>query len=266
MSFDAPEGEGDPVFNQGTRAAWDLSAARYDLLYGHGIRSTTELGAWRSLVRRVVSPGLGPLRVLDVGAGTGALALLFAEAGHVVTALDYSTAMLAQLARKADDSGLAIDIVHSSADLENLKAGSYDLIVCRHLIWALESPEITMACWRERINPGGKFVAVEQLRLSVSRPRQIARDLADALHPIMGAGDAHDGDFPEVPGYLQPLKHIQTPEPAVNALRRAGFEHVQAERLTWLDDVERRAMPSLERWGRRWNRYLLEAWDDHAHL
>ena len=53
-------------------------------------------------------------RVLDVGAGTGALSLLAAEIGHRVTALDLSEGMLAVAERKAVERGLELEFVVGS--------------------------------------------------------------------------------------------------------------------------------------------------------
>ncbi|MFZ5774058.1 MAG: class I SAM-dependent methyltransferase [Thermodesulfobacteriota bacterium] len=56
------------------------------------------------LARLRLEPGW---RVLDVGCGPGTLALPLARAGHPVTGLDYSAAMLAELDRLAAGEGLA---------------------------------------------------------------------------------------------------------------------------------------------------------------
>jgi SAM-dependent methyltransferase len=64
------------------RRSWDHSSGRYDSCPGHGIGTEEEKVAWkRELTRNLTE---SPLRVLDVGCGTGAMALLFAEMGHQV--------------------------------------------------------------------------------------------------------------------------------------------------------------------------------------
>jgi SAM-dependent methyltransferase len=62
---------------------------------------------WRSLAARHGGP------VLDVGAGTGRIALDLCRQGHRVTALDSDAEVLAELARRAD--GYELDTVHADA-------------------------------------------------------------------------------------------------------------------------------------------------------
>jgi len=58
---------------------------------------TADLPLWRELAREAGG------RVLDVGAGTGRVALDLARAGHAVTALDIDPELLAELAERAGD-------------------------------------------------------------------------------------------------------------------------------------------------------------------
>ena len=62
--------------------------------------------------------------VLDVGAGTGALAISLARAGHDVCALDFSQGMLAALRERAAEEGLAnVRTVLASWDNDRGAAG-----------------------------------------------------------------------------------------------------------------------------------------------
>lgn len=81
-----------------------------------------DLPLWRALAREADGP------VLDLGAGTGRVALDLAVTGHEVTALDADPAVLDELARRAQERGLAVDCVH--ADARSLASiGRFALII-----------------------------------------------------------------------------------------------------------------------------------------
>lgn len=70
---------------------------------------TADLPLWRALAGDADGP------VLDLGAGTGRVALDLAEIGHEVTALDADPAVLDELARRARQRGLGVDCVQADA-------------------------------------------------------------------------------------------------------------------------------------------------------
>ena len=115
------------------RRFWDDDAETYDQGLGHAASDPVEAAAWRAALSRHLPPA--PARILDCGAGTGAMTLRAAELGHAVTALDLSKGMLAQLARKANDAGLGIEIVVASAT--EPPTGPFDAVIARHLLWTL---------------------------------------------------------------------------------------------------------------------------------
>ncbi|MCY3506586.1 MAG: class I SAM-dependent methyltransferase [Chloroflexi bacterium] len=79
-----------------------IDAAFYDAIHGDG---GDDLDFWLPLGAEHGSP------VLEVGAGTGRIALPLARAGHAVTALDPSPAMLAIARQRAGAEGLAVSFV-----------------------------------------------------------------------------------------------------------------------------------------------------------
>ncbi len=82
------------------RVVWhDVECGGYD----------ADLTLWRELARRAAGP------VLDVGAGTGRVALRLAEDGREVTALDVDRELLAELAARARAAGLEIETVRADA-------------------------------------------------------------------------------------------------------------------------------------------------------
>jgi ubiquinone/menaquinone biosynthesis C-methylase UbiE len=84
----------------------------------------------RLLARVAALAGLTPGdRVLDLGTGTGMLAIGFAKAGMAVTALDPEPEMLAAAAAKAEEAGVTVDFrPGGSADLDS-NLGAFRLAV-----------------------------------------------------------------------------------------------------------------------------------------
>lgn len=66
---------------------WDAEAARFDEAPDHGLLDADVRAAWSDLLRDYVP---ARSRVLDLGCGTGSLAVLLAEQGHVLTGVDLS--------------------------------------------------------------------------------------------------------------------------------------------------------------------------------
>jgi ubiquinone/menaquinone biosynthesis C-methylase UbiE len=125
---------------------WSEQAASFDQQGDHAIHSDDEREAWQRLLDRLAPPGRA-LDVLDMGCGTGFLALLFAERGHRVTGSDLAPEMIARAREKARDAGLAATFVVGDAEAPELPDGSFDLVVSRHLFWTLPHPERALGAW-----------------------------------------------------------------------------------------------------------------------
>jgi S-adenosylmethionine-dependent methyltransferase len=84
------------------------------------------------------------LHALDVGCGTGAIAVRLARLGLHVTLLDASEAMLAFAERAAREAGVTerIALKHGDAtQFANLfPAGSFDLILCHNILEYVDDP------------------------------------------------------------------------------------------------------------------------------
>jgi 2-polyprenyl-3-methyl-5-hydroxy-6-metoxy-1,4-benzoquinol methylase len=86
------------------REAWDSEAACFDDQPDHGLSDARVRTAWRALLQDALPAP--PARVLDVGCGTGSVAVLLAELGFTVQGIDLSPRMLEQAAAKARRVGV----------------------------------------------------------------------------------------------------------------------------------------------------------------
>lgn len=101
--------------------------------YDRGIQLLT-LGRLKTIKERIATDCVRPGdRVLEIGCGTATLALMMAQRGATVVAIDSSPPMLAEARRKADDAGLSETIDFHEMDASELSdhfsPASFDVIV-----------------------------------------------------------------------------------------------------------------------------------------
>lgn len=138
-------------------ALWDSEAPAFDEAPDHGLLDPTVRAAWRSLLLGVLPPP--PAAVADLGCGTGTLALLLSDEGYVVDGLDFSPAMVALAEAKLAGSRATVRL-GDAAD-PGLAPGSIDVVLCRHVLWALPEPVEVVRRWVAALRPGGRLVLVE---------------------------------------------------------------------------------------------------------
>jgi SAM-dependent methyltransferase len=119
---------------------------------------------WAELARAA------PDGVLDVGAGTGRVALPLARAGHAVTALDIDPALLAVLTERAED----IPVATLAADAQDfaLDAPVGLVIVPMQTLQLLSDRDAFFACARRALVPGGRLAAAIATDLEAFEPAE----------------------------------------------------------------------------------------------
>lgn len=140
------------------RDYWDAEAAAFDDEPDHGLRDPQVRDAWRSLMIGLTPPA--PSRVADLGCGTGTLALLLAEEGHSVDGVDLSPEMVRRAYAKAGTfPGARFEVGDAAAP--PFEAGAYDVVLCRHVLWALPDPAAALARWIDLLVPDGRLLLIE---------------------------------------------------------------------------------------------------------
>lgn len=140
-------------------AYWDSQADTFDDQPDHGLRDQRVRDAWRRLLAAHLPPPPGA--VADLGCGTGSLAVLLAAAGYAVTGLDSAPKMIKAARAKAAAAGVSARFVTSDAAAPALPPGSFNIVLSRHVLWAMPDVNAALAAWIRLLRPDGALVLIE---------------------------------------------------------------------------------------------------------
>jgi SAM-dependent methyltransferase len=172
-----------------------------------------DLSLWRELAGRHPGP------ILDVGAGSGRVALDLARAGHHVTALDLDAELLAALARRAD--GLPVRTVVADARSFSLPDRFGLCIVPMQTVQLLEGAD-------------GRRAMLSRVRAHLLPAGVIALAIAEELEPF----DVEQGFPPPLPDVTEIDGTVYCSRPtAVRAL--PGERYVLERRREVVDPAGR---------------------------
>jgi ubiquinone/menaquinone biosynthesis C-methylase UbiE len=206
-----------------TRDAWNAIAAGYDRF-----ATTTNRGLAAEVLARL---GVGPgTRLLDVAAGSGALALPAARLGADVVAVDIAPAMIERLQARAREEGLdGLEArVMDGHDLD-LDADTFDVAASQFGVMLFENLPRGLAELARVTRPGGRVVVI-----AFGPP-----PVVEFLGFFIGAIKAVVPDFTGLPTDPPPLPfQVADPEVLRRRLEEAGLHDVRIESATHRIEVD----------------------------
>ena len=168
--------------------SFDRVAHCYDDTRGMPPEASRAVGDAIAAMARKVSPSP---RLLEVGVGTGRIAVPLAEAGVRVTGIDISTKMLAVLREKRRD----VDVLLAEASHPPLREVAFDAALFVHILHLVPDAEATLRATARLVHPGGVILfGFDQGR--IGQREQADAIIARAVEEIAGVPiptrDAHD--------------------------------------------------------------------------
>ncbi|MBW2109235.1 MAG: methyltransferase domain-containing protein [Deltaproteobacteria bacterium] len=133
---------------------WDWRSATYG--YDHD-KSVGVARKWESILKELVTDSPGKL-ALDIGTGTGQVAVYLARSGFRTTGIDISESMIRRARQHALEHGLHIDFQPGDAERLEFKDNTFDVVVSRNLVWTLPCPDQALKEWRRVMKPGATLV------------------------------------------------------------------------------------------------------------
>jgi SAM-dependent methyltransferase len=199
---------------------WDGASREYDTRPSHGIHDGRHEAAWKDALRALLPRP--PADVLDVGTGTGVIALLLADLGYNVRGVDLSAGMLQQARIKAQSAGRDVRFEHGDAMDPGGPSASVDVVISRHVLWTLTDPARALRNWLHLLRPNGRLVIIDGLW--ASEP------------------DDNDDRLGDITSSLPLMRPSATLDDVTALVERAGFTRVNVSDLAEIDRLER-ALP-----------------------
>jgi S-adenosylmethionine-dependent methyltransferase len=125
----------------------------------------------------------GACDVLDIGGGTGGLAVRVGALGHRVTVVDPSPDALAALDRRAREHDVAVTGRQGdlSCLLDVVDPGSADVVLCHGVLEVVDDPATALATLARVVRPGGVLSLLAAQRHAAVVARAMAGHFQQAL-------------------------------------------------------------------------------------
>lgn len=180
----------------------------------------------------------GELKVLDVGTGPGFFALLLAETGYQVTAVDVTEEMLKEAHKNTGVFADKICWKLSDAQKLALPDGEFDAVFSRNVTWNLENPKAAYQEWVRVLKPGGLLCNFdadwyghlydEEKRQGYEKDRRKVEE--EKLEDYYAGTDI---ERMEAIARQVPLSRLKRPHWDVEVLRNTGLADVSCDQEVW---------------------------------
>jgi SAM-dependent methyltransferase/DNA-binding transcriptional ArsR family regulator len=219
------------------REYWDLRAE------GYKKATQVTLQEGQGEVMRIIGRFINlnrQLKVADMGTGAGLFAILLAQHGHDVTAVDNSSHMLEAARQNAEEAGVKVRFVEGDVEEPPLEKGTFDLVVSRSTVWSLPNPRKAYVAWRDLLRPDGEMAIIdgnyyldlydEDYRRRMRHLESMKRGMNDGLHAKTNVGNVDFGIIRDIARDL-PMSRERRPAWDVAALMGVGMTNIHVKSL-----------------------------------
>lgn len=168
-----------------------------------------------------------PLRILDLGTGTGFFAFLLGAMGHHVTGIDLTEDMILQAKKTSAVLDIPVDFFIMDAENPEFASRSFDALVTRNLTWGLPHLPEAYKNWYNLLTPGGLLINFDADYCREEQAESLPENHAHkGINPYLCLEYEHFKDI---------LRPVQQPRPEwdTQLLTKAGFRDITVDTGVW---------------------------------
>ncbi len=203
--------------------------------------------AWLDLIQGAAPATDRPVEALDLGTGPGFFAIILAQIGWKVQAVDCTAEMIRHARSNAAHYGVGPQFKVMDSHNLDFPDDSFDLLLSRNVTWTLRDPEAAYREWRRVLRPGGRLLIFDSNWYHYKfDPLAAARKAADEKEAFERFGiepfREPDQELADTIYSTLPLGRHPRPQWDQGVLEALGFTGVQTDpdisQLIW-DEGER---------------------------
>ena len=230
------------AIKQEVKNKWNEWAKDYDSGFGHNVRSEQEAVAWKNVLARAIGPAKKQ-RILDVGTGTGFLALFLAEMGHDCLGVDLTPKMLEQAREKAKARNLKAQFLLGDAEALEVEDNNFDVVINRLLLWTLPQPEIALREWIRVLKPGGKIVIVDGVWRGITLGDKVKAFLGNLLILLQERRNPWSELYGKQVDEQLPFAAEGKPEAIMSLMKELGLQNIRLLDMTEVMEAQNSITP-----------------------
>ncbi len=195
---------------------WDGRSSTFDKDH-----DSEDIDRWRVELNKLCE-NKQDLKVLDIGTGTGFLAIIMAELGHDVTGVDVSEGMMSYAKQHAADRNVAVAFIKTQGEEMPFEDNTFDVIVNCRLLWTLIDPVKSFKEWLRVLKPGGRMFSFMRKKSDRPMKKMNYYDELKTELPLRDAPTEKYYVYLEAAGFVNPKVTEMIPELTIKKIDKDG--------------------------------------------
>ncbi|NEW66969.1 methyltransferase domain-containing protein [Granulicatella sp. zg-84] len=135
---------------------WNKHAQGYSQLIRSDLQSN-KVEKWQHFIFDEIDNTVS-LNILDIGTGPGFFPAILTSDTRKVTGIDLSDEMIKVAKENLKKLGIDATIIKQDCQETDFQEASFDVLICRNLVWTVPNPEKAYREWYRLLKPNGQLL------------------------------------------------------------------------------------------------------------